>query len=157
MKPVTATPKMGFGQAVESGLRKWLDFKGRARRSEYCWCALCASIYQSLGACLDGFFQWRIWDIEVFSTVFSIALFIPMTALLTRRLHDCGMSGWWLVALYVLLIITKVLSIAKMENFIIIAEFLLIPLILIIFVATFADGEKCENKYGPSPKYRHQS
>lgn len=32
-----ATPKLGFGEAVKKVLSNVINFKGRARRSEYWW------------------------------------------------------------------------------------------------------------------------
>lgn len=41
-----ATPKLGFGEAVKRVLSNVINFKGRARRSEYWWYMLAVCIAQ---------------------------------------------------------------------------------------------------------------
>lgn len=70
----------------------YADFEGRARRSElwyyvlvYMICLIGLSILQS------------IIGVTVLTRLFSLALVLPTIAVLARRLHDIGRSGWWLL------------------------------------------------------------
>ena len=61
--------------------------------------------------------------------ILILATIIPAIAVLIRRLHDTGRSGWW-------------------------ALIGLIPLAgaIVLLVFTVEDSNPTENKYGPSPK-----
>jgi uncharacterized membrane protein YhaH (DUF805 family) len=125
---VTARPMMGFIEAVKTCLKKYCDFKGRARRSEYWWFVLanfCASIVLSfLGNLIN--FPWL-------TTILSLALLIPSLGLTARRLHDIGKSGH-------LLWLTLICGIGY-----------LIPLFMVI-----KDGDPQPNQYGESPKFKEE-
>lgn len=43
-----ATPKLGFGEAVKKVLSNVINFKGRARRSEYWWYMLAVCIANTI-------------------------------------------------------------------------------------------------------------
>ena len=86
---------MDFKQAVIRCLRdKYVDFNGRASRSEYWWFFLAAFgvavVFQALGLEMLGFLA-------------NLALLLPSLAVGARRLHDMGKSGWfqlvWLIPL----------------------------------------------------------
>ena len=94
-------------------LQNYADFSGRARRTEY-------------------------WMFTLFNALISIALYalavlVPSLAVLVRRLHDTGRSGWWMLIA-------------------------LIPFLggLILFVFTVMDSEPGRNDYGPNPKHELQ-
>src|SRR4051812_50166535 len=86
---------MTFGESVSTCLRKYVDFNGRASRSEYWWFFLfCVLAY--LGA--------LILDTSTNGSVLFVfallGLFLPITAAAVRRLHDTGKSGaWWFITL----------------------------------------------------------
>lgn len=118
---------MSFSQAIQSFFQQYANFQGRARRSEY-W-------YVVLAAILVNTVLTLIADIlpalgAALSALFSLAILIPNLALMTRRLHDIGKSGWNLL-------------------------FSLIPLVgaimLIVWFAT--DSQPGMNQYGTSAKY----
>jgi uncharacterized membrane protein YhaH (DUF805 family) len=103
--------------------KKYADFSGRARRSEY-W-------FFSLATFLAGFVL-RLLGLAIGNQflylIFSLAILVPGIAVGVRRLHDTGRSGWWLLI-----------------GFTVIG---LIP--LIIWFAS--DSTPGTNQYGPSPK-----
>jgi uncharacterized membrane protein YhaH (DUF805 family) len=86
-------------------LRHYTDFSGRARRTEYwmfvlfnlIFCAVAATIDNLLGITfnIDGptgdplpiFYGYTY-------ALYALAVFIPGLAVLVRRLHDIGKSGW---------------------------------------------------------------
>jgi uncharacterized membrane protein YhaH (DUF805 family) len=86
---------MGFMDAVRSCLSKYVDFKGRASRSEYWYFALFfALLFGSV------FLAVRIAGTTgmVFgflAVVMLLGLLLPTIAVSVRRLHDTNSSGWW--------------------------------------------------------------
>ena len=80
-------------------LRCWehyADFKGRARRKEYWMFALFNFIVVVVLTILDSLLGWVIPEIGVgaLGIVYTLAAFIPGLAVVVRRLHDIGKSGW---------------------------------------------------------------
>ena len=112
-------------------LKQYADFSGRARRSEYWYFALfnmifviCAMILDNvLGIALEGIGYGPIYLLYV------LAMFIPGVAVVVRRLHDVGKSGW----MYFIV---------------------LIPIIgaIWLIVLLFTESQEGENKWGPNPK-----
>jgi uncharacterized membrane protein YhaH (DUF805 family) len=77
---------MDIKTAVITCLTKYVDFDGRASRSEFWW-----------------FFLFQVIVILVLSivlsvlgTLVSLALLLPSLGAAVRRLHDIGKSGWWI-------------------------------------------------------------
>ena len=176
---VTASPMMDPITAVKTCFKKYFDFKGRARRSEFWWFALFVVIVTSILTYLSGL----VPAIGYVSLAFSLAVVIPEIAALTRRLHDAGRGGWWVVLLilcflgyygcFAFLLGPNIENLANMtdpmEMAMEMAESVqampgvatammacsvgtLILLIVLIIFAVF-DSKWSENKYGPSPKY----
>ncbi len=115
---------MTFTQAIQSGLKNYAKFDGRASRSEYWWFTLftilvyfggiivIAIIAGILGAILPQTAQAVITGI--ISLVFFLgllALIIPHLSLTFRRLHDINNSAWWLLIGFVPLVGSIVLLI----------------------------------------------
>lgn len=120
-------------------LRKYTDFTGRARRSEYWLFALFVALVQMTTGILSWFVGGDLGD-EAFATPasaviallyfgFCLYIFIPSMAVSFRRLHDSGRTAWWL-----LLGLIPILG----------------HLVLLIFM--ILDGTPGENRYGPDPK-----
>jgi uncharacterized membrane protein YhaH (DUF805 family) len=78
---------MNFQQAVQTCFSKYVDFSGRASRSEYWWFVLAYVILAIVG----GFIHHIVYAIVI------LAFLLPMLAAGARRLHDVGKSGWWLL------------------------------------------------------------
>jgi uncharacterized membrane protein YhaH (DUF805 family) len=76
---------MDFSQAVQTCIRKYADFNGRASRSEYWWFFL----FVVLVSVLLSFVS------DLLSGLFCLAMLLPSIAAATRRLHDTDRSGWW--------------------------------------------------------------
>ncbi len=150
---------MNMGQAVVTCLRKYADFTGRARRSEYWWFVLAEVIVMipiGIGftialipafeplrddleaghvLTLQDFLDRGDWQrvtgaLLAFGAV-AIIFAIPMYAAGARRLHDMGQSALWLLLDFV--------------PFIPFAS--LVPLIMCII-----EGQPQENRFGPDPK-----
>jgi uncharacterized membrane protein YhaH (DUF805 family) len=92
--------KMGFADAVRTCLSKYVDFQGRAMRSEFWWFALFNIIVQIVTSLIDR----GVLNYPVLSTIATLALILPGLAVSVRRLHDTDRSGWWLLISFIPLI-----------------------------------------------------
>jgi uncharacterized membrane protein YhaH (DUF805 family) len=115
-------------------LKKYATFSGRARRREYWTFALINSliftafyaIYYIMLA--RGGSSWLL--LSFIFGIYGLIIIIPSWAVVVRRLHDTGRSGWWVFVSMVPLI----------------GEFILLFILL-------ADSQQGNNRYGPNPKY----
>jgi uncharacterized membrane protein YhaH (DUF805 family) len=105
-------------------LTQYADFSGRARRKEFWMFFLFNFIFAIVTNVLNA-----LLGIAVISLLYLLVVFIPNLAVIVRRLHDVGKSGWWIFIS-------------------------LIPLIgsiwLLVLLAT--DGNPGDNQYGKNPK-----
>ena len=139
---MNAKPTMGFVEAIKTCYAKYFNFNGRARRSEFWWFYLFASIFSSIPVYIVSMMHTaamqeaqavdsKYLTFYIIAAIISFVLFsIPLIAAMARRLHDVGKSGW-LILCFLLCGIGG-----------------LIPLIMCI-----PDGKPEPNKFGPSPKY----
>ena len=127
---------MGFGEAVKSFWSHYSKFKGRSRRSEYWWIQLFLVLTNLAVAAID--LVLMNGDIDRFianggggivGLIWILVTIVPALAVLVRRLHDTGKSGWWVLIGFV-------------------------PLIggIVLLVFTVLDSGAGENKFGLSPK-----
>ena len=106
--------------------KKYAEFSGRSRRSEYWYFTLFHFL-----ALIASLFLGVLIGIEfpIFYIAYLLASFIPSLAVLVRRLHDTNKSGWWFLVSFIPLVGT---------------------IVLIVFLAT--DSDPNENQYGLNPK-----
>ena len=76
---------MTFAESFQTCFRNYVNFKGRAGRSEYWWFALFVVTVSFAAGLLDD--TANLWV--------TLAVLLPYTAVSARRLHDTGRSGWW--------------------------------------------------------------
>ena len=116
---------MDIKESILTCLSKYIDFSGRARRSEYWWFALCCSVVSGLLTVLGR----KIGIFNVLASIFSVAIFLPALAVVWRRLHDIGKKGTWFFIV-------------------------LIPIvgIILLFIWLIQDSQPGSNEYGPNPK-----
>jgi uncharacterized membrane protein YhaH (DUF805 family) len=112
-------------------LKQYADFGGRARRSEYWYFTLFSTIFAILAMILDNVLGIAIEGIGYgpIYILYGLAMFVPGLAVLVRRLHDVGKSGW----MYFILLIPFVGAIW-------------------ILVLLFTDSQQGDNKWGANPK-----
>jgi uncharacterized membrane protein YhaH (DUF805 family) len=127
---------MGFGEAVRSFWSKYATFKGRSRRSEYWFIQLFLVLTNLAVAAIDLILMNG--DVERFianggggimGLIWILVTIVPALAVLVRRLHDTGKSGWWVLIGFVPLVGT-----------------------IVLLVFTVLDSDRGENKHGASPK-----
>jgi uncharacterized membrane protein YhaH (DUF805 family) len=97
----------------------YANFTGRARRSEYWYFVLGSAIISFTINILTALLSPKLVFLGI---VYSLAVFIPTIAVLIRRMHDVGKSGWYI----------------------------LIPIYNLILACTAGDYGK--NDYGQDPK-----
>ena len=86
---------MNFFEAIQSGFSNYVNFKGRAIRSEYNYWFLFTLLVGAITGILD--FSIGYEDFDDFSPINSIAsliLFFPGISVMVRRFHDINKSGW---------------------------------------------------------------
>jgi uncharacterized membrane protein YhaH (DUF805 family) len=94
---------MNFGQAISSGFRNYVNFSGRAARSEYWLWILFVVIVSIVTAGIDMAI-FRDPQVLPINSLTGLALLLPNLAVAVRRLHDTDRSGWWLLLLFLPLI-----------------------------------------------------
>ncbi len=88
-------PPLSFTEAVGTCFRKYFDFTGRARGSEYWYFALFSFLVGIAAIILDiNLFGYGWEDNGPLSSISSLGLFIPSISAAARRLHDTNKSGW---------------------------------------------------------------
>ena len=127
---------MGFGEAIKSFWSNYATFKGRSRRSEYWWIQLFLVLTNLAVAAID--LALMNGDVDRFianggggivGLVWILVTIVPALAVLIRRLHDTGKSGWWVLIGFVPFVGT-----------------------IVLFVFSVLDSDAGDNKYGVSPK-----
>lgn len=127
---------MNFTAGIRSFWSRFADFKGRSRRSEY-WYVQLFLVVTNLAvagidlALMDGDLDRFIANGGggIVGLIWIFATIVPALAVLIRRLHDTGRTGWW-------------------------ALVGLVPFVgaIVLLVFTVSDSSNGENKYGTSPK-----
>ena len=88
---------MSFSEAIGSFFANGFNFKDRATRSEYWYVVLMNVIVElvlSIGTLYLPMFKYV-------SMLWGLIIFIPSIALIARRLHDVGLSGWLQLLLWI--------------------------------------------------------
>ena len=128
-----ALPRLGCFEGFKKAFCNYINFSGRARRSEYWWFSFTRIIIISIGMipyyCINNESTAKLVSL-IINIIISLIFFLPNLSVTVRRLHDTGRSGCYFFLL-------------------------LIPIIgtIIIFYFTICDSQESTNEYGPSPKY----
>ena len=121
---------MTFQQAIQSGFRNYVNFEGRASRSEY-WYFVLFTFLVSMALNIVDLMLFHSstgsFHINALGALFSLAVLLPSLGLAFRRLHDTERSAWWLLI-----------------NLTIIGG-------LVTLVFNCLPGSPGPNKYGPDP------
>lgn len=91
---------MNFVTSIKTCFVKYVDFNGRASRSEFWYFALFSTLLNICCTILDAYLSGQsFWSYDEFSgpftSIFNVLMFLPSIAVASRRLHDTGRSGWW--------------------------------------------------------------
>jgi uncharacterized membrane protein YhaH (DUF805 family) len=83
--------KMTFQESITTCFKKYVDFNGRASRSEYWWFALFIVVVSIVLSMVS----------RELSGLFSLATLLPSITAAARRLHDTNRSGWWQLIVFI--------------------------------------------------------
>ena len=84
---------MSFGDAIKSGFNNYVNFEGRASRSEINYWILFTILLSIFAMILDPI-DFYTGEGGMLSNILSLALFLPGVAVMIRRFHDINKSGW---------------------------------------------------------------
>jgi uncharacterized membrane protein YhaH (DUF805 family) len=84
---------VSFTDAIRDGFSKYVTFSGRSSRAAYWWWAL----FGLLAAVAAYIVDTILGTLPLFYAIVGLALLLPNLAVLVRRLHDTGRSGWWVL------------------------------------------------------------
>jgi uncharacterized membrane protein YhaH (DUF805 family) len=105
-------------------LVKYVDFQGRARRSEFwLWVLLRIAVGMVMGSIMTTVmfagmnfqnpdpsqFMGRYFSVMPILQIVNLGLLLPSIAVAVRRLHDTNRSGWWYVMPIVVAIVGMIL------------------------------------------------
>jgi len=90
---------MNLVEAVSSGFRNYVNFSGRAVRSEYWYWTLCVTIVVVVLGVIDErlYPGTQMGAFSYLNMIVTLALIVPGLAMSVRRLHDIDRTGWWLL------------------------------------------------------------
>ena len=84
---------MSFTDAIRDGFSKYVTFSGRSSRSAYWWWYLFGILVLVVSLAID----YALGAGGLLYVLVALAMLLPNLAVLVRRLHDAGHSGWWVL------------------------------------------------------------
>lgn len=84
-----------IGATKKAFVENYANFKGRTNKSDFWWAILGYFIASFVVGFIGGLlFGNSDSGVNILTSIFSLATFIPALALEVRRLHDINKSGW---------------------------------------------------------------
>ena len=119
------------------------SFKGRINRLQYITRILVLSVLMSLFLVLGryGFYVFHVYAMRAISSILVLICIIVLYANMTKRLHDFGKTGKWIIPS----IIVNMLSLVYESSAF---QFLTLPYLILLFIK----GDPSSNRYGAPPK-----
>lgn len=91
---------MNFGQAVKSVYSNYVNFTGRAMRSEFWYFML----FYFIAYLVLAFIDLEVLGGQILTSLFALATLLPGIGVAVRRLHDIDKSGWLILLNFIPLI-----------------------------------------------------
>lgn len=156
--------------------KQYADFEGRARRKEFWWFNLINYLISILLSLLmvpamfkamDGVQEDPMAMMQAYASnpfyyitaIYSLAVLVPSIAVMVRRFHDIGKSGFWAFfwyGSYVMMVIAIfAIGVGVESGNVLIGCLLLLAalaMMIICIVWWFKDSQVGENKWGENPK-----
>ncbi len=138
---------------VQKCLRLYFDGKGRARRSEYWWWVAFAFVALVAALALDTAISGSnpytgAPNAQVVNGLVFLLLLAPGLSVMSRRLHDLGLSGWIAAGLFVVWLVGALMIQAAMPLGLVV----LIALAIAMLGVALIPSRPGANEYGPNPK-----
>ena len=87
---------MSFGQSIKTCFGKYIDWNGRASRSEFWYFQLFLFILYFIAGQIDSFvLGTELGQIGTTYIIVILGTMLPALCAQIRRLHDVNRSGWW--------------------------------------------------------------
>ena len=138
---------MTFLKAVETCFFKYADFNGRASRSEfwyfYLFIVIASIVLGFIGGLLALTPVGGVFALLV--GLINLALTVAMISLAVRRVHDLGLSGWWLWISLAPFVVDKNQKASGGSTYLVLFGWMYS---IKMYVTA---GENTENQYGPNP------
>ncbi len=158
-------------------LRRYAEFSGRSRRTEY-WMWVLFQFLIGLGVIVlmmllggsallsgDPTAMVAVGGLALLIYglygILQLAFLIPSLAVAVRRLHDTNRSGWWILAPlapYLLVIVAVSMSVSSPDSaplagvIAMVGGLAVLALGITLLVFMFLEGTRGPNHYGPDPK-----
>jgi uncharacterized membrane protein YhaH (DUF805 family) len=141
---------MNFTQSVSTCFKKYLDFKGRASRSEFWYFFLFYTLASFLIGFVIGFLMSPYGESALLSVliIVFVGLFIPALSVTVRRFHDFGVSGWMYCAFIVPFVISGFIE----DTQPLLAVIIKLGTFVVFCVYVSQKPNKRKNKFGSVPK-----
>lgn len=156
--------------------KQYADFEGRARRKEFWWFNLINYLINIvLGLCMVPMLYKGMIEAEddpmammaayvtnpfyYILCIYSLAVLVPSIAVMVRRFHDIGKSGYWAffwVGAYVLMVVSCfAIGVGVEAGNVFVGSLLLLAsfaMMILCVVWWFKDSQEGENKWDENPK-----
>lgn len=146
-------------------IRKYVTFEGRARRKEY-WMF---ELFNVIFCIVAGILDWAFFDAyldpmkpKYLTMLYGLFIFLPQLAVIVRRLHDIGRSGWWLAGYYgvgiictIGMLLGSVMMLGGKSGGVVLTGVSFVVLMVVaiwMLVWMCFNSQPGTNKYGPNPK-----
>ena len=137
---------MGFIDSIKSFYFKTFDFRTRSSRSEF-WYVFLAILLFSVAI----LFIPPSYFLNFLVSAINILILLPQISLTARRLHDVGISSWWLLCFpLAFLLMGATVYFDSTFGFVITGPLSTALFIIFIYLVCKA-GDVRDNKYGPDP------
>ncbi len=138
-------------------LNQYFDFKGRARRKEFWMFFLFNSIFLIIATILDNVLGILVINFTKKSfgplyLIYYLVTLIPYLAVIVRRLHDVGKSGWFLLLPFIFFILGFLFKIYLIDIIAVIIFVIAVILYIWIWYLLLKNSQPGTNKWGPNPK-----
>jgi len=149
-------PGRSFTGAISACLREYVNFSGRASRSEYWFFLLFTGLVSVAASIIDTVLFTGIFDTYgPTNTLVSLFFILPTLSVTWRRLHDINRSGWWVIWFWLAVLATIFLLSGSFtmddESFgvvlIFVGLFFLVYVVL-MFVFACTKGDLRKNRFG---------
>ena len=158
------TPMLQFQEAVQRGIAGLMNFKGRARRSEYWWFALAVGIAVVVVRLIFGLIPGMVG--AILTDLLTLAGSFALAGVMIRRLQDTnkpGILAWIQFGLHALIVIISLFIAMKANSdpfgALKMAGWLTLPAVLFFILGVInivfccLDSQPGPNQHGQSEKY----